>query len=85
MSPLIAYATEAAPAATAAAAQEGGIFHFLFETYTGLAVLVGACLVLSLLLAFVLERRTRKVFKDRGPAAPGSSFFDDDDEESEEK
>ena len=82
MSPLIAYATEAAPAATAAAAQEGGIFHFLFETYTGLAVLVVACLVLSLLLAFILERRTRKVFKDRGPAASRSSFFDDDEEEN---
>ena len=68
----------------AAAATQGGFFHFIFETYTGLAVLVGVCLVLSLLLAWILERRTRRVYKDRGPAAPGSSFFDDDDEDSAE-
>lgn len=81
---LIAFADAEATGAAGAASSAGGFFDFIFGSYAGLGVLVGTCLVLSLLLAFILERRTRKVFKDRGPAAPGSSFFDDDEEESGE-
>lgn len=82
--PLMAYADAAsATAATTGAAESAGFFHFIFETYTGLGVLIGVCLVLSLVLAFILEHRTRKVYKDRGPAAPGSSFFDDEEDGEE--
>ena len=43
-----------------------------------MAVLIGFFLVLSLILSFFLERRTRKVYKDRGPA-DSDSFFSDDE------
>ena len=82
MGPAVAYATQSFESSVATG---GGFFGFLFGTYQGIGVLVGSFLVLSFLIAFILERRTRRVFKDRGPAAPGSSFFDDDDEETAEK
>lgn len=70
----IAYAAEETATVVA---EQTGIIHFLFETYAGIGVLVGSCLVLSLVVAFLLEMRTRRVFKDRGPKADGDSFFDD--------
>lgn len=44
----------------------GEIYHFLFETYAGIGVLVGISLVLCVIIAFVLEMRTRKTYVDRG-------------------
>lgn len=58
----------------------GQIYTFLFETYEGVACLVGACLVVTLLLAFLLERRTRRIYKDR--PAPENDF---DELEAEEE
>ncbi|MDO5116878.1 MAG: hypothetical protein Q4D34_00085 [Eggerthellaceae bacterium] len=43
----------------------GQIYHFLFETYAGIGCLVGAFLLITLLLAFLLERRTRRIYVDR--------------------
>lgn len=40
------------------------IYHFLFETIPGIGVLVGAGLVISLILCFVFELRTRKRFRN---------------------
>ena len=40
------------------------IYHFLFETYWGIGVLVGAGIVLSIVVSLILEIRTRKMFKD---------------------
>ena len=61
------------------------IYHFIFETYAGIGILIGAGLIISLILAVVLERRTRKIYKDV-PKPEGSwSFFDDDeDDESDD-
>lgn len=59
-------------------------FNFIFGTYAGIGCLVGAGLLISLILAFLLERKTRRIYKDRGPAAPGESFFDDDESDGEE-
>ena len=42
------------------------IYHFLFETYAGIGCLVGAGVVISVIAAFISERKTRKVFRDRG-------------------
>ena len=42
------------------------IYHFLFETYAGIGCLVGAGVIISLIAAFISERKTRKVFRDRG-------------------
>ena len=60
----------------------GEIYHFLFETYVGIGALVAISLVLCVIIAFVLELRTRKTYVDRGPQDDDDdwSFFDDDDE-----
>lgn len=64
----------------------GAIYHFLFETYTGIGILVAAGLVISLILCVVMERKTRSVYKDRGPKTDDEwSLFDDDDDEDEEE
>ena len=47
----------------------GSIYHFLFETYAGIGVLVGISLVLCIIIAALLELRTRKTYRDRGPSA----------------
>lgn len=62
----------------------GAIYHFLFETYTGIGILVAAGLVISLILCVIMERKTRSVYKDRGPKTDDEwSLFDDDEEEEE--
>lgn len=64
----------------------GAIYHFLFETYTGIGILVAAGLVISLILCVILERKTRSVYKDRGPKTDDEwSLFDDDGDEEEEE
>ena len=62
----------------------GEIYHFLFETYAGIAVLVGVSLVLCIIIAALLELRTRKTFVDRGPRSEDEedewSLFDGESE-----
>lgn len=62
----------------------GQIYHFLFETYEGIGCLVGVFLIVTLLLAFLLERRTRRIYKDR-PAEDDFSVFEDDEDNEEEE
>ena len=61
------------------------IYHFLFETYAGIGVLVAISLVLCIIIAAVLEMRTRKTFVDRGPRSEDEedewSLFDDEGED----
>ena len=45
------------------------IFSFLFETRAGLAVLFFGGIVIVAIAAFVLEKRTHKIYVDRGPAS----------------
>lgn len=60
----------------------GQIYSFLFETYAGIGVLIGISLVVCIVLAAVMERKTRKMYADRGPAEDDEwSLFDDDDED----
>ena len=56
------------------------LYHFLFETMPGIGVLVGACLILSLLVCIFWERRTRKMFRDR-PVEDDEWAIDDEPEE----
>lgn len=62
------------------------IYHFLFETYVGMGVLVAISLVLCVIIAALLEMRTRKTFVDRGPNTDDDewSLFDDDDNDDDE-
>ena len=56
----------------------GEIFSFLFNTREGLAVLFLGGIVIFAIAAFVLEKRTHKLYVDRGPKQPGESdgFWD---------
>lgn len=64
----------------------GAIYHFLFETYTGIGILVASGLVISLILCVIMERKTRSVYKDRGPKTDDEwSLFDGGDDEEEEE
>ncbi len=58
------------------------IYHFLFETYLGVGVMIVAGLIISLILCVVLERKTRRVYQDRGPRSETDewSLFDDESE-----
>ena len=62
------------------------IYHFLFETYAGIGVLVAVSLVLCIIIAALLEMRTRKTYIDRGPATDEDewSIFDDDEAEGDD-
>ena len=60
------------------------LYHFLFESFAGIGVLIGAGLVLSIIACIIMERRTRKVYKNHEKTADDWSLFDDDDEEEEE-
>ena len=55
-----------------------GLYHFLFETYAGMGIMIGAGLVISLIACIIMERRTRKTFVDRPKGKDDWSFFDDD-------
>ena len=51
------------------------IFSFLFETRAGLAVLFFGGIVIVAIAAFVLEKRTHKIYVDRGPGDDNDSFW----------
>ena len=57
------------------------IFHFLFETYAGVGVLILVALVLSIVVCAIWERTTRRKYVDRGPSKDEWAIFDDDDDE----
>ena len=59
------------------------LYHFFFETPEGVGYLVGICLVLSLIVCVIMERRTRKRFGPKGE--DDWSIFDDDDEDEEKE
>mgnify|MGYP006962819801 FL=1 len=58
------------------------LYHFLFETVPGMGILVGAGIVLSILACIILERKTRKQFKNHAKTEDDWSLFDDDEEEN---
>ena len=60
-------------------------YHFLFETYAGIGVLFGASIIICIIIAAIMETRTRKTYVDRGPRDDEDdewSLFDDDGEEA---
>lgn len=56
------------------------IYSFLFESFAGIGVLIGAGLVISLIANIIMERRTRKVYKNHEKTADDWSLFDDDED-----
>ncbi len=62
------------------------IYHLVFETYTGIGILVGAGLVISILVSLILEIKTRKIYKNHEVSEDDEwSIFADDDEEAEKE
>ena len=49
------------------------VFSFLFGTRTGFAILFAGGILLFAILAFVMEKRTHKMYVDRGPQGRGRS------------
>lgn len=56
------------------------LYHFLFETMQGIGCLILVFLVASTLVAAILERRTRKTFKDRGNVEDDGWKFEEEEE-----
>ena len=59
----------------------GEIYHFLFETYWGVGVLVLAGLILSFLVSIILEKRTKNIYYEHQKSEDDWSIFEDDEEE----
>ena len=57
------------------------LYHFLFETMPGIGILVGGGLVISIIVCLILERKTRKQYKNHEKTEDDWSLFDDDDED----
>ena len=51
----------------------GEIYSFIFGTPAGVGILIGVTLVLCVIIAFLLERRTRKIYADRKRKKTASS------------
>ncbi len=59
------------------------IYHFLFETMPGIGALVGIGLLASIIVCVILERKTRKQFKNHEKTEDDWSLFDDDEDGEE--
>ena len=63
------------------------IYHFLFETFAGIAILVGAAIVVSIVACAIMEHKSRKALREKQAAlgAQEEAEWDvDDDDESED-
>lgn len=56
------------------------LYHFLFETMPGIGCLVLVFLIASVLVAAILERRTRATFEDRGNVEDDGWKFEEEEE-----
>ncbi len=61
------------------------IYHFIFETYEGIACLIGCGFVFSIIFAFISEKKTKKTFKDRGEKTNKQHFEDNDNDDSDDE
>ncbi|NTU89863.1 MAG: hypothetical protein HGA54_08210 [Actinobacteria bacterium] len=78
----------------------GEFINWLFSTVNGMIALIGIGILIFLIIAFLLERRTQKMYRDRGEKVQtenddddgvfaglfnfGSSDDDDDDDDSKD-
>ena len=62
------------------------IYHFLFETFAGIAILVGAAIVVSIVACAIMEHKSRKALREKQAAlaAQEEAEWDLDDDESED-
>ena len=57
------------------------LYHFIFETYEGIGISILVCVVIFTLLAFIMERRTRKIYRDRPKSDNDFDLFEEIDDE----
>ena len=57
------------------------LYHFVFETYEGIGISILVCVVICTLLAFIMERRTRKIYRDRPKSENDFDLFEEIDDE----
>ena len=60
--------------------QAGNFVDWLFGTTTGVIALVLGGILLFLIIAFVLERKTRKIYRNHEKSPDDWDLFDDDSE-----
>jgi hypothetical protein len=58
-------------------------FSWLFGTRQGVLALVVGGIILFLIIAFVLERKTRMKYKEHAKSPDDWSLFDDDDDDKD--
>ncbi|MDY2777281.1 MAG: DUF6724 family protein [Collinsella sp.] len=51
------------------------VFTFLFETREGVGILFAAGVLIFCIVAFVMEKRTHKLYVDRGPKKDDEDGF----------
>lgn len=56
------------------------LYHFVFETYAGIGVSILACAAVCIVLAALLERRTRRRFVDRPKSEDDFDLFEEIDD-----
>ncbi len=65
------------------------IYHFLFETFNGVIVLICASLVVCIIACVIMEHRTKKMLRERKEArlraeAEREAAEDNDDDDEDE-
>lgn len=60
--------------------QAGNFVDWLFGTTTGVIALVLGGILLFLIIAFVFERKTRKIYRNHEKSPDDWDLFDDDSE-----
>lgn len=55
------------------------LYHFLFETYAGMGILFAATLVICLIACVIMERRTRRIYKNHEKTEDDWSFFEEEE------
>lgn len=58
------------------------LYHLIFETYEGVGISILVFLVICIVAAFILERRTRKKFVDRPKGENDFDLFEEIDDEA---
>ena len=57
------------------------LYHFIFETYEGIGISILVCIAICIILAFIMEKRTRKRFVDRPKSEDDFDLFEEIDDE----
>lgn len=57
------------------------LYQFLFESYAGIGVLFALTVAICLVACVIMERRTRRIYKNHEKTEDDWSFFDDEDDE----